>query len=106
MPPDRIDPGLPAERTQLSWSRTALAVAGNGGLLLHSGVAGQSLLDYVPAILVLLCAVAFWACGFVRYRSVYAAVLAGRRVSDQRTVRVAALLAVIPGLVALVYFSL
>lgn len=96
------DRGLQAERTRLSWSRTALAAAALGGLLLHAGTtAGHGPAGYVPGALVLLCAAAFHVCGVRRYRAVYRALRAGRPVAGPRTVRVAGLLAVGPGLLAL-----
>ncbi|TAM66026.1 MAG: DUF202 domain-containing protein [Microbacteriaceae bacterium] len=48
------DPGLQGERTTLSWSRTALSLAVNALLALHSGwTSGQPILTVVGAILLL-----------------------------------------------------
>ncbi|GAA2993657.1 DUF202 domain-containing protein [Actinokineospora diospyrosa] len=59
------DRGLQAERTRLAWSRTALACAAVGALLLH-GAEGAS--GLVAGAVILLCAVGMVLCGARRYR--------------------------------------
>lgn len=47
-----LDPGLQAERTAISWQRTALSVGGFSALLLHTG--GPRLLTRLPGALALI----------------------------------------------------
>jgi uncharacterized membrane protein YidH (DUF202 family) len=52
--PEDLDPGLAAERTRLSWARTAIAFAAVGGAALRNDVViGLALLAATPAIWVL-----------------------------------------------------
>lgn len=97
-----LDVGLQAERTRLSWSRTALSVAANAALLAHHGFTSGSWWDLVPAALVAACAAGFAACGVLRYREVHHAVAGGRAVTGHRTLAVTGALAVLPGLVTVV----
>ncbi|GLW93905.1 DUF202 domain-containing protein [Actinokineospora globicatena] len=60
--PDR---GLQAERTRLAWTRTGLACAAVGALLLHGARTPVAL---VAGLLVLLCAAGMVLCGARRYR--------------------------------------
>lgn len=47
-----LDPGLQAERTAISWQRTALSVGAFSALLLHTG--GPRLLTRVPGAVALI----------------------------------------------------
>jgi len=96
------DSGLQAERTRLAWSRTALTAAANGALLVNAAArGGHGPAGYVPGVLTLLCAVAFHLCGIRRYRSIHRALRSGRPVAGPGVFRLAGLLAVLPGLLAL-----
>jgi uncharacterized membrane protein YidH (DUF202 family) len=95
--------GLQAERTRLAWSRTALSLAVNGLLLLHGGgFAGRApAVRFLPGIAVLLCAAAFHLCGVRRYRHTRRALETGRPVTAPRALRLMGLVAVVPGVLAL-----
>ena len=97
-----LDTGMQAERTRLSWSRTALSVAANAALLAHHGFTRGSWWDLAPAVLVAACAAGFAACGVLRYRHVHHAVAGGRPVTGHRTVALTGALAVLPGLITAV----
>ncbi|PWW56301.1 DUF202 domain-containing protein [Actinokineospora spheciospongiae] len=73
------DPGLQAERTRLAWSRTALATAALGALLLHGA---RSPVGLVCGGAVLLTAAGVLLRGIGRYRHIRRAVAAGRSVVD------------------------
>lgn len=97
-----LDAGLQAERTRLAWTRTALSILANAALLTHLGLVSESWWDFLPAVLVALCATAFGACGVVRYRHVHRAVAEGTAVTGRRVTRVTGIIAVLPGLITLV----
>lgn len=76
-----VDAGLQAERTQLAWSRTALALGGVGGLIVHAGwIGGAPAASAGGAVLVVL-ALAMYVAGAVRYRVIVRGAAAGRGVA-------------------------
>ncbi len=66
--PDDAEPGLQRERTRLSWTRTALSMAGVGALLVHAGRAIASVPAEVPGFVVLIFAGIAFVGGQRRYR--------------------------------------
>jgi hypothetical protein len=95
-----LDAGGQAERTRLSWNRTALALAVNAALLVHVG--GGSLAEHVPAMLMLLVALGCFLFAGRRYHTINAAVRSDRAVAGITHVRTLALLSVVPAVIALV----
>lgn len=95
-----LDRGAQAERTRLSWNRTALAIAVNAALLAHAG--DGSVLRYALALLMLAAALACFVFADRRYRAINAAVRSGRSVSVIANVRVLAFLTLVPMVIALV----
>lgn len=91
--------GAQAERTRLSWNRTALAIAVNAALLTHTG--GTSLARHIAAMAVFIAAVGCFIFADRRYRQINAAVRSGRRVTVVLHVRTVGLLAFAPALIAL-----
>ena len=67
--PPVIDSGLQAERTRLAWSRTALAFAAVGALMLHSGMSRGNRLDELPGLIALCSAAATYLLGVGRYHA-------------------------------------
>lgn len=76
-----VDPGLQAERTRLSWSRTALGFCATGGLVMHAGRIGASPIGMVLGLIVFAFGIVVYACGRVRYRDTAAAVRSAHRVA-------------------------
>jgi hypothetical protein len=65
--PERRDPGLQPERTDLAWRRTAFSAAACSVLLLHAAAREGWGAAVVPGVLVLaVAAVAAWAGGRAR----------------------------------------
>lgn len=64
-----IDSGLQAERTRLAWSRTALAFAAVGALMLHSGMSTAHRLHELPGLIALCSAAGTYLLGVGRYHS-------------------------------------
>ena len=62
------DPGLQAERTALSWRRTAAAVVVNGLLVLRSGVTTERAAITVLAVVLLIAAAGLFVFGAWRWR--------------------------------------
>jgi uncharacterized membrane protein YidH (DUF202 family) len=74
-------PGLATERTTLAWSRTALSLVANGGLLLKVAVTESGAAAVAAWVLAFgaMAAGAFaWAFGMRAYRRVREHILAGR----------------------------
>jgi uncharacterized membrane protein YidH (DUF202 family) len=59
---------LQSERTRLSWTRTALALAGVGALLAHAGRSIDGATTEWPGLVVLLMAAVEYGAGHRRYR--------------------------------------
>lgn len=90
------DSGLQAERTRLSWARTALAMAVIGALELHVGRGDLPLVDRLPGVLMLLVAIGCWVYGGRRYLRITRSLAAGRPVLDPRHSLVLAGLVLLP----------
>lgn len=89
------DPGLQPERTRLSWSRTSLAFAANGALLLKTGLEGGRWVGALPGLVVLAFAAAVHLLGAGRGSGVGT----GRpRAGHHARVAAVAVLAVLTGL--------
>jgi uncharacterized membrane protein YidH (DUF202 family) len=67
--PPVIDSGLQAERTRLAWSRTALAFAAVGALMLHSGMSTGNRLNQLPGLIALCSAAGTYLLGVGRYHA-------------------------------------
>lgn len=99
--PGITDPGLQAERTRLSWARTALALAVIGALMLHPFDHVPTLAAQLPGVAMLLLASATWAYGSRRYRFVIAAVRAGRPIAAAAHIRAFGVLCLLPAALGL-----
>ncbi|SSC25151.1 Domain of unknown function DUF202, partial [Klenkia terrae] len=85
-------PTLPAERTSLAWTRTGLAAATNGSLLLLRTLTGEaSVLDRVLVVAAFAVAGVAVVLGQVRSR----ALVAGRRPGDRAPAVLGVLVAVL-----------
>ncbi|MDI2126413.1 DUF202 domain-containing protein [Yinghuangia seranimata] len=80
------DPGLQQERTRLAWSRTALAFAANGGLLLHAGHERDAWPWLLPGALVIALSLLVYLAGLVRAERVERALRAGAPVHGGRLI--------------------
>lgn len=63
------DRGVQPERTALAWRRTALAMAGNGLLLVRAGAASHSRGVITASVLVLVAAIVMFSAGAYRKRA-------------------------------------
>lgn len=94
-----LDVGAQAERTRLSWNRTALAIAVNAALLIH--MSGGSPPRQLAAMAMLAVAVGCFVFADRRYRQINAAVRAGRPVAVSAHSTVTALLVLVPAVIGL-----
>jgi uncharacterized membrane protein YidH (DUF202 family) len=85
------DPGLARERTDLAWTRTAIAYVALGALMLHSSPAGLAVIAVAAAV---------WGLGQLSARQAYAT--ARRRLSHRLTVRLVTAATTLVSLLALV----
>jgi hypothetical protein len=85
----------------LAWSRTALALAVIGALMLHPFGRQLNLHQTIPGWAMLIFAAATWWYGGHRYRLVVATVRAGRSIASGRHVRAFAWLCLVPALIGL-----
>jgi uncharacterized membrane protein YidH (DUF202 family) len=95
-PPDDIedrDPGLARERTELAWTRTAIAFAALGAAMLHTNA--------VAGVLVLATAVAVWLLGELSARDLQPTTRP-RRLSHQRTVQLITIMTTLVSLLAII----
>lgn len=93
-PPDGSghDPGLARERTQLAWSRTAIAFAAVGAAILRT--------DQVTGAVVIVMSAAVWSLGRVPAHQ-RAQAGGGQGLTQRRTVQLIALATTLVSLVAL-----
>jgi uncharacterized membrane protein YidH (DUF202 family) len=91
-------PGGQAERTRLSWNRTGLALAANAALLIRFD---QGVLYRLPAIAMLLVALACFLYGARRYRVIVHRVISREPIPSLAAVRGMTLLSLVPMAIAL-----
>jgi uncharacterized membrane protein YidH (DUF202 family) len=96
-----LDPGLQAERTRLSWSRTALALVVIGALMLHPFGRQLTVRQSLPGLTLLLFAGLTWWYGGWRYRRVLVAVREGRSAASTWEFRAFTWLCLLPAAVAI-----
>lgn len=63
------DPGVQPQRTALAWQRTALSILVNGALLVRAAAQAHSGGLWFAAVLVVVAALAMFAVGWYRHRS-------------------------------------
>lgn len=94
-----LSAGAQAERTRLSWNRTALAIAVNAALLTHAS--GTSPIRQVAAFAMLAAAIGCFVFADRRYRQINRAVTSGRTVAATSHSAVTGLFVLVPSAVAL-----
>lgn len=94
-----LSAGAQAERTRLSWNRTALAIAVNAALLMHAS--GTSPVRQLAAFAMLLAATGCFVFADRRYRQINAAVRSGRAVAVTAHSMISTLFVLVPSGVAL-----
>lgn len=92
--------GLQAERTRLSWARTALALAVIGALELHVGRSDLTVVDRLPGLVMMVVAVGCWVYGGQRYLTITRSLAVGRSVVNHRQGVVLAGLSLLPAAIA------
>lgn len=100
-----VDAGLQAERTRLSWARTALSFAGMGALMLHIGNQSGGLLRELPGVAVLGAAAVIYLLGVRRYSHTPARVRSRRPVAAAGPVAAVAALASFTAALALLLIT-
>lgn len=83
-----VDTGLQAERTLLAWSRTALALGGVGGFILHAGWSRGAVIPSAGGLLLVSLALVLYAAGVVRYRLLIRRAAAGHAVAAPWALRI------------------
>jgi uncharacterized membrane protein YidH (DUF202 family) len=100
-----LDRGLQAERTRLAWSRTALAFAAVGALMLHSGMSTGESRDAVPGVIALCSAAATYLLGVGRYHTTNQKVAHNQSVAPAGAVRTLTALTALTVVLALVQMT-
>lgn len=98
--PGIVDRGGQAERTRLSWNRTGLALAVVSALILRDD--SGSLLERIPALLMLLAALGCFWYAHRRYQAINAAVRDGRSLPAPTHIRMLAIVALAPPAIGLI----
>lgn len=94
-----VSRGGQAERTRLSWNRTALALAVNAALLTQTG--GGSFAQHLPALAMLVAALGCFLFADRRYRAINTAIRNHQHLAAIAHTRTLAILTVLPALIAL-----
>ena len=100
-----LDRGLQAERTRLSWSRTALSFAAVGALLLHANASTGYRLQELPGLLALCSAAATYLLGVGRYHATPRNAARDRPVTSAGSVRALAVITTLTAVLALVLIT-
>lgn len=100
-----LDSGLQAERTRLAWSRTALAFAGVGALLLHAGASTGDRLQELPGLIALCFAAVTYLLGVGRYHATPRNVAREQPMTSAGSVRLLTALTTLTAILALVLIT-